>query len=391
MIADRIKTFKRVNVEDLIDNPRNWRKHPDAQRNALGGLLESVGWADAVLARETDAGLMLIDGHLRKELAADSKVPVLVLDVTEAEADLILATHDPLTSMAETDQALLDELVQGLDIDNDETQKMLDELASDPVIDAEEDELPEVPDEPTTKTGDLFELGDHRLLCGDATSADDVARLMDGSEADIWLCDPPYNVDYTGKTKDALKIENDGMEDLRFRSFLVTAFDLALSNTKAGGAFYIWHADLEGYNFRGAIFDCGETVRQCLIWVKQTMVMGRQDYQSKHEPCLYGWKSGAAHSWHTDRKQTTVLEFDRPSRSVEHPTMKPVELFAYLLSNSSAKKDIVYDPFLGSGTTLIAAEQLGRKCYGMEISPAYCDVIIQRWENLTGKKAKKVK
>jgi len=391
MIADRIKTFKRVKVADLIDNPRNWRKHPDAQRNALGGLLESVGWADAVLARETDAGLMLIDGHLRKELAADSKVPVLVLDVTEAEADLILATHDPLTSMAETDQALLDELVQGLDIDNDETQKMLDELASDPVIDAEEDELPEVPDEPTTKTGDLFALGDHRLLCGDATSADDVARLMGGAKADIWLCDPPYNVDYTGKTKDALKIENDGMEDLRFRSFLVTAFDLALSNTKAGGAFYIWHADLEGYNFRAAIFDCGETVRQCLIWVKQTMVMGRQDYQSKHEPCLYGWKSGAAHSWHTDRKQTTVLEFDRPSRSVEHPTMKPVELFAYLLTNSSKKRDIVFDPFLGSGTTLIAAEQLGRKCYGMEISPAYCDVIIQRWENLTGKKAKKVK
>lgn len=390
MIADRIKTFKRVKVTDLIDNPRNWRKHPDAQRNALGGLLDSVGWADAVLARETDEGLMLIDGHLRKELAADSKVPVLVLDVTEAEADLILATHDPLTSMAETDQALLDELVQGLDIENDETQKMLDELASDPVIEAEEDELPEPPADPITKTGDLWKLGDHRLLCGDATSADDVARLMDGAKADIWLCDPPYNVDYTGKTKEALKIENDGMEDLRFRSFLVTAFDLALSNTKAGGAFYIWHADSEGYNFRGAIFDCGETVRQCLIWVKQTMVMGRQDYQWKHEPCLYGWKSGAAHSWHTDRKQTTVLEFDRPSRSVEHPTMKPVELFAYLLSNSSSKNDVVLDPFLGSGTTMIAAEQLGRKCYGMELSPAYCDVIIKRWENVTGNKARKV-
>ena len=161
----------------------------------------------------------------------------------------------------------------------------------------------------------------------------------------------------------------------------------AFSVIKPGASFYIWHADSEGYNFRGAVFECKQKVRQCLIWVKQALVMGRQDYQWKHEPCLYGWRDGASHGWYADRKQTTVLEFDRPSRSEEHPTMKPVALFAYQIGNSTAPQGLVYDPFLGSGTTLIAAEQLGRKCYGMEISPQYCDVIVKRWETLTGKTA----
>ena len=249
------------------------------------------------------------------------------------------------------------------------------------------DEVPEVPADPVTQLGDLWILGEHRLLCGDSTKAEDMQRLMDGELADLWLTDPPYNVAYQGKTKEALTIENDQMSDSNFRSFLVSSYAAADEHMKLGASFYIWHADSEGFNFRGAAHDIGWQVRQCLIWNKQTMVMGRQDYHWKHEPCLYGWKKGAAHNWHNDRKQTTVLEFDRPSRSTEHPTMKPVELIEYCMGNSSTKGQIVLDSFLGSGSTLIAAEKTGRKCYGMELDPKYCDVIVKRWEDFTGKKA----
>lgn len=217
---------------------------------------------------------------------------------------------------------------------------------------------------------------------------------MDEAETvkvDLLITDPPYNVDYEGKTEDALTIENDSMSNDDFREFLFLAFNAADSVMKEGAAFYIWHADSEGYNFRGACFDNGWQVRQCLIWNKNCMVMGRQDYQWKHEPCLYGWKSGAAHSWYNDRSQTTVMDFNKPSRNGEHPTMKPVELFAYQINNSSKEHDVVLDIFGGSGTTLIACEQLNRSCYTMELDPKYCDVIIKRWENLTGEKATLIK
>ncbi|MBX9678682.1 MAG: DNA modification methylase, partial [Gemmataceae bacterium] len=250
------------------------------------------------------------------------------------------------------------------------------------------DEVPETAPA-ITQPGDLWLLGDHRLLCGDSTKAEDVARLMAGQEADLFLSDPPYNVAYVGKTKDALTIENDSMEAAEFRAFLVAAFAQAFSVMKPGAAFYIWHADSEGYNFRGAVHDCGQSVRQCLIWKKQALVLGRQDYHWIHEPCLYGWKEGAAHSWYADRKQTTVLEFDRPNANDVHPTMKPVAMFAYQIGNSTASQALVFDPFLGSGTTLIACEQLGRRCFGMELSPQYCDVIVKRWEQFTGKKAER--
>lgn len=235
--------------------------------------------------------------------------------------------------------------------------------------------------------GKLILKSRHRLLCGDSTKPDDVESLMAEERADLLLCDPPYNVDYTGKTKDALKVANDSMPDGEFRQFLVTCFENSFAVMKPVASFYIWHADSEGYNFRGAVHDCGQQVRQCLIWKKQTMVMGRQDYQWRHEPCLYGWKDGGAHGWYSDRRQTTVLEFDRPSRSEEHPTMKPVALFAYQIGNSTAPQGLVFDPFLGSGTSIMAAEQLGRTRYGIELSPHYCDVIIRRWQNLTGERA----
>ena len=415
MIADRIKTFKRVKVADLIDNPKNWRKHPDAQRNALGGLLESVGWADAVLARETKDGLMLIDGHLRKELAADSKVPVLVLDVTEAEADLILATHDPLTSMAETDQALLDELVQGLEIDNDETQKMLDELASDPVIEVVEDEVPELPEEPTTKTGDLFALGDHRLLCGDSTSAEDVARLMDGAKASVCFTSPPYGQqrDYTEESDvtdwdklmkgvfAALPMEPDGQvlvnlgmihRDGEWLPYWDEWIEWMRRSEWLRCGWYVWDklnpqpADCGGRLMSSHEFVfhfCKEVMKPLKVRPNKTAGKTVTPYELLKDG---GHKQDPITTAPFGVRES-VARIGR-SHFSGHPAAYPVELADYFIGSW---RGLIYDPFLGSGTTLIAAEQLDRKCYGMEISPAYCDVIIQRWENLTGKKAKKVK
>lgn len=238
--------------------------------------------------------------------------------------------------------------------------------------------------------GDLWQLGRHRLLCGDSTNQEDIERLMGGELADLWLTDPPYNVGYEGKTADKLTIENDSMSDAAFKDFLVKCYAAANASMKKGAAFYIWHADSEGYNFRSACQEIGWKVRECLIWVKNSMVMGRQDYQWQHEPCLYGWKEGASHNWYSDRKQTTILSYAKPTRNGEHPTMKPVPLFAYLMCNSSRPGDIVLDSFGGSGTTMIAAEQMGRSARLMELDPHYCDVIIARWEKLTGNKAVKL-
>lgn len=252
-----------------------------------------------------------------------------------------------------------------------------------------EDEAPEVDEEsePITKLGDIWKLGRHRLMCGDSTSIEQTEKLMGGQQADLLITDPPYNVSYEGGTNDKLTIMNDNMSNDDFRLFLVNAFAAADNVMKNGASFYIWHADSEGYNFRGACFENKWQVRQCLIWNKNSMVMGRQDYQWKHEPCLYGWKDGASHNWYNDRSQTTVMNFNKPQRNGEHPTMKPVELFDYQIRNSSKKGDNVLDLFGGSGTTMIACEHNGRNAYIMELDPKYCDVIIKRWETLTGEKA----
>lgn len=244
-------------------------------------------------------------------------------------------------------------------------------------LEAEEDDY-EVPDEIKTDIvlGDLFEIGPHRLLCGDSTQTDTFAKLFENQLADLVVTDPPYNVNYKGSN--GLTIQNDNMSDESFYQFLYDFYTALGSYTKAGGAWYVWHADLEGANFRSAMKNAGIMVKQCLIWVKNSMVMGRQDYQWRHEPCLYGWKEGAAHGWYSDRKQTTILEFDRPSRNTEHPTMKPIPLIAYQIGNSSKQGDIVADGFGGSGTTMVAAHQLNRKGYLVEFDPKYCQVIVDR-------------
>ena len=250
-------------------------------------------------------------------------------------------------------------------------------------VEAKEDDY-EIPDEIETDivVGDIFEIGEHRLLCGSSTQTDTWKRLMGDELADLVITDPPYNVAYTGGTKDALTMKNDSMADGDFYQFLYDFYTALGSYTKAGGAWYVWHADSEGANFRKAMADAGIMVKQCLIWVKNALVMGRQDYQWKHEPCLYGWKEGAAHSWYSDRKQTTVLNFERPQRNAEHPTMKPIPLIAYLIGNSSKAGDIVCDGFGGSGTTMVASEQMNRRCRMMELDPKYCQVIVDRMKAL---------
>ena len=381
--------------EELVENPKNWRRHPQAQLAALTDVIAEVGWAGACLFNERTG--RLIDGHARRKVALEQgaeKIPVLVGEWDEATEAKILATLDPLAAMADTDGTALQSLLATLQTDSAALQGMLDDLGKAaaramPPVEVQEDDVPEPPVEPVTKPGDLYILGEHRLLCGDSTRAEDVARVMDGNRADLWLSDPPYNVAYTGKTKDAFTIDNDAMSDADFRAFLNKAFGLAFSAMKPGASFYIWHADTEGYNFRGAVRDCKQLVRQCLVWKKQALVLGRQDYHWRHEPCLYGWKDGASHGWYSDRRQTTVLEFDRPNANDVHPTMKPVALIAYQIGNSTAPQGLVFDNFLGSGTTLIAAEQLGRRCFGIELSPAFCDVIVARFESLTGKKAER--
>lgn len=438
-IRDRIKELRRVKASELIPNPKNWRTHPVAQQDALKGILAEVGFAGAVLARELDDGsLMLIDGHMRAETTNDQEIPVLILDVDEAESDKLLATFDPIAAMAESDPQALDALLRNVNTGSEALQKMLADLAEGAGLyldekEVVEDEIPEPPEDPITKSGDLWVLGDHRLLCGDSTTVTEVKKLMGDDRTDLMLTDPPYNVALgmnetaeqakaRNRRVDGKVVANDSMSDADFRRFLVACFKNAFNSMKPGASFYIFHADSEGYNFRGAVRECGEKVRQCLIWVKNSLVMGRQDYQWQHEPCLYGWKQGASHSWFSGRAdatvfddsrpkdltklkksdllafaqslvsqmekhETTVLRESKPNASIDHPTMKPVRLIARLIRNSTAAKGLIYDPFLGSGTTLIAAEQLGRKCYGMEISPAYCDVIVQRWEKLTGNKA----
>lgn len=248
------------------------------------------------------------------------------------------------------------------------------------------------------KLGDIWQLGRHRLMCGDSTDTSQVAKLLGGTNIQLYLTDPPYNVAYgydgaatEGHRKDGLVVLNDKMDNDKFEEFLTNAFNAANANMEKGASFYIFHSDGYTYWFRKALINTVDLeLRENLIWVKNSMVLGRQDYQWRHEPCLYGWKKGATHNWFSDRKQTTVMEFDRPTKSIEHPTMKPIPLFAYLIQNSSQEGWNVYDSFGGSGTTIMACEQLDRNGFSMELDPHYCDVIINRWETYTGKKAEKI-
>ena len=388
--------IQQVSVEKLIPFARNSRTHSDKQVAEIAASIKEFGWTNPILV-DGDKGIIAGHGRLlaARKLNMDT-VPVIELaHLTETQKRAYVIADNKLALNAGWDDQLLtielnDLLADGftlelLGFDKDELAKLLEPEQIEGLTD--EDAVPEVPDEPVTKLGDVWILGNHRLMCGDSCNVTDMEKLVNDRQVDMWLTDPPYNVAYEGKTKDALTIQNDSMSDDGFRQFLKDAYVTADTVMKSGAVFYIWHADSEGYNFRGAAHDAGWKVRQCLIWKKSTMVMGRQDYHWKHEPCLYGWKEGAGHLWATDRKQTTILEFDKPNRNKEHPTMKPVALFEYQMLNNTKGGDIILDSFGGSGTTMLAAEKNGRIAYVMELDPKYCDVIVKRWQDFTGKVA----
>lgn len=424
MTASRLK-IDYLSVEELNEYGKNTKLHPREQIEQIKKSIEAYGFDDPIAI---DEHKVIIEGHGRllaaKELGIET-VPVIYLrHLTEEQKKAYRIAHNKINMNSGFDmQMLQDELdeiltsdisLEALGFDEDEIDDILQSTNEvyefedfseaypqnttderEVTYEASEDEFEHDEavaqiKEPRTKEGDIWQLGRHRLICGDSTDEDVIKRLMNGKEADLLLTDPPYNVAYQGATSDKLTIENDDMSDADFANFLEGAFAAADANLRQGGAFYIWHADTEGLNFRKACKAVDWQVRECLVWVKNTLVLGRQDYHWKHEPCLYGWKSGKAHYFVNDRTQTTVLEYDKPARNAEHPTMKPIPLFAKLIENSTKEKETVLDIFGGSGTTLIACEQLNRACRMVELSPLYCDVIVNRWEALTGKKARKV-
>ena len=391
--------IKKISVSDLIPYANNSRTHSDEQVLQIASSIKEFGFINPVIV---DGENGIIAGHGRvmaaKKLGLMDVPCVDASHLSEAQKKAYIIADNKLALNAGWDDDILRielDMLTELDFDlsltgfsDEELQAIcqVEEITPEYEDDAD-GEVIGPPPEPKTKEGDVWVLGKHRLMCGDSTSIDALEKLCNDHLVDMWLTDPPYNVAYEGKTKDALTIKNDSMGDDDFRQFLRDCYVAADAVMKPGAAFYIWHADLEGYNFRGAAKDANWKVRQCLIWKKSTLVMGRQDYHWKHEPCLYGWKDGAGHLWASDRKQTTILEFDKPSRNGEHPTMKPVDLFSYCLLNNTKGGDIVLDSFGGSGTTMIACERDGRVGYLMELDPKYCDVIINRWQTLTGKEA----
>lgn len=388
-------TVEQWPIDKLIPYARNPRKN-DEQVDRMVSAIKEFGFRIPIVARSDGS---VVDGHLRLKAARKmgmSEVPVALADeLTPSQVKAFRLLANQSANWAEWDTELLKLELEELKADGYDMEltgfddSELLEMTESPVEGLkDQDDVPTVEEsEPAiSKPGDVWLLGDHRLMCGDSLNFDNMAELMLGESADMWLTDPPYNVSYVGKAT-GLKIENDDMADEDFRQFLRDAYSSADTVMRKGAVFYIWHADSEGYNFRAAAKDVGWTIRQCLIWYKNTLVLGRQDYQWQHEPCLYGWKDGAAHTWASDRKQTTVLSFDKPLKNGEHPTMKPVALFEYLMLNSTRVGDIVLDSFGGSGTTIIAAEKNGRKARVMELSEKYCDVIVRRWQDFSGKSA----
>lgn len=433
-------------IQMPIGNLRPYDKNPRVNDDAIGPVAKSIsefGFRSPIVV---DKDNVIICGHTRLKAAQKlglETVPVHVAaDLSPEQVKALRLADNRTSELSRWDLELLGLEVEDLEQLNFSIEEFgFSELElnqifgeKDPVKQGKTnpDDIPETPQVPVSKRGEVYILGRHRLLCGDATEKDDLIKLMNGQEADLWLTDPPYNVAY--ESANGLKIQNDNMSVTEFDKFLIRAFTMASHALKPGASFYIFHSDNAGNSFRNSVIASGLTIRQCLMWVKNGFTLGRQDYQWAHEPCLYGWKDGASHKWYGDRKQstvidlpdcpfirredgrwqlkvgnhfysipadavfeeehTTVIEHPRPIRNDVHPTMKPVELLIRLLKHSCQRGDIIVDTFGGSGSTLIAAEQTGRKAFLMELDERYADVIRKRyaefihgvgcaWEKLT--------
>lgn len=434
----------------LTPNPRNPNHHPKKQIELLAKIIQSQGWRAPVTVSNRSGFVVRGHGRLQAALLLGCKVPIDRQEyASEAEEWADLIADNRIAELAEIDHdelaGLLHEL-DGMDFDTDltgYTGKQLDNILADIRQEAVKDDgfdavaaAAEAVKAPRSGYGDVWLMGRHRLMCGDATKPEDMRRLMDGQKAAVIFTDPPYNVNYHGDTKDKMTIKNDNMSASQFQSFLTVAFSCLYSSARPGAAIYICHADSAGNEFREAMTAAGWTLKQCLIWVKNQFVIGRQDYQWQHEPILYGWRTDGAHAFYGGRRQGTIWEdspitirpdgdtqlicvtigteqvvirakaaevvsqetdalmttwrFEKPIRNGDHPTMKPIPLCARAIQNSSKPEEIVLDSFGGSGSTLMAAEQTGRSCYTMEIDPIYADVILRRWEAFTGQTAEKL-
>lgn len=408
------------------NNPRN----NDEAVEPVANSISEFGFKVPIVATPDGE---IINGHTRWKATKKLKlktVPVIIADdLTEEQVRAFRLADNKVAEIAQWDiELLLSEIesVDNLDMtlfgftDSDYT---LDDFEDEETgTDISEDEIESEGDSVSSvEYGDIYQLGRHRLMCGDSTSAGDMKELVNGEKIDLYVTDPPYNVAYEGKTEEAMTIQNDSMDDASFRKFLRDAFEVADQHLKPGGAFYIWHADSEGLNFRAAVKETGWLLKQNLVWVKNSIVLGRQDYQWKHEPCLYGWKDGASHYFIDNRSLTTVIEEDeenlkemtkgelisyiktmqensptsifyedKPVRSDIHPTMKPLKLIARCVLNSSKKGERVLDSFNGGGSTLMVCEKTERIYYGMELDPVYVERTIKRWEEETGLKAEKI-
>jgi site-specific DNA-methyltransferase (adenine-specific) len=426
--------FLRRETVKIVDKPIEWlRPYENNPRNneqaveSVANSIKEFGFKVPIVATIDGE---IVNGHTRFKAAKFLKlktVPVLIADdLTEEQIKAFRLADNKTGELADWDIELLyselDDLTgfdmtmfgfEDIDFSLDDFEEVEKEEGEEADTDSEE--------KPKVEYGDIYQLGRHRLMCGDSTSAEDMARLIDGAVIDLYVTDPPYNVAYQGGTDEAMTIMNDSMDDVSFRQFLRDAFAVANNHLKPGGAFYIWHADSEGLNFRAAVKETGWLLKQSIIWVKNAIVLGRQDYQWKHEPCLYGWKDGASHYFVDNRSLATVIEEDeenlkgmtkselisyiktmqdtspttvfyedKPVRNDIHPTMKPLKLIARCVLNSSKKGDKVLDSFNGGGSTLMVCERSERVCYAMELDPVYVERTIKRWEEETGLTAEKV-
>ena len=384
-----IKELPLKELKPAAYNPRKKLKKGDKEYEKIKQSLLKFGYVDPIIVNED---LTVIGGHQRltvlKDLDYETAKCVIVKLSKEDEKALNIALNK---ITGQWDEALLADLLLdlqesdfNLDLTGFEPPEIDDILSNvhDKELSEDEFDVEEELKKPTvSRRGDIWQLGKHRVICGDSTKAETYKQLLDDRKANLVVTDPPYNVDVE---ETAGKILNDNMSDRDFYQFLLSMFTQVENHMEDDASIYVFHADTEGLNFRKAFKDAGFYLSGCCIWKKNSLVLGRSPYQWQHEPCLYGWKKKGKHQWFSDRKQTTIWEYDRPKSSKDHPTMKPIQLMAYPIQNSSMRGTIVLDPFLGSGSTLIAADQTGRVCYGIELDEKFVDVIVKRYIEVTG-------
>lgn len=377
--------FQLVDTDKLIPYVNNARTHSTEQINKLRASLREFGFINPVIV---DKDLNVIAGHGRIAAAKAEgikKVPCVFVDhLTDAQKKAYILADNRMAMDAGWDEELLRVEIEALQaedfdvfltgFDEDEISKLFDDGTK---VKEDEFDVDSELEKPTfSKLGDVWQLGKHRLVCGDSTKPETYKTLLGETKANLVITDPPYNVNYEGS---AGKIKNDNMENNKFYQFLFDAYKCMYDSMAADASIYVFHADTEGLNFRKAFYDAGFYLSGCCIWKKQSLVLGRSPYQWQHEPVLYGWKKNGRHQWYTGRKETTIWEFDKPKKNGDHPTMKPIPLLAYPIMNSSMTNAVVLDPFGGSGSTLIACEQTDRICCTIELDEKFCDVIVNRY------------